>query len=383
MRWTGAPLLLVASIALVGCTVDNPAFQPEDPVCEADEFFRAQRFSLADPDKVDILFVVDNSSGMLARQQALAQAMPSFVNQLEERGFDWQIGVISTDMSNDTQRGRLQRGAAGQAACVGEVPLVVTPQASEPASAAACNVVLGESGSDIEQGLFAALVGLQPPLTDEGGPNAGFGRDDARLVVIFFADEDDCSAEQSLDRSNPDNCIWQQDALKDANIFGSFFRSNDVRQQDGQPVSVVAIVGAPDRRTYARPDLPPSVCGINGPARPGTRYAAVAESLGTTGFVYNTCTNDYRPILDDIVEHAVDIDASYLCIGRNMTTNPVAVLLRSGDETVGELDSYSDYAIVGPTDACPNGVVAISPNAHGTGLGDGIEVRFCTDEEEI
>ena len=56
-----------------------------------------------------------------------------------------------------------------------------------------CVALLGTDGSSYEKGLEAAERALTPPLAAAGGPNDGFLRDDAYLVVVFLSDENDCS----------------------------------------------------------------------------------------------------------------------------------------------------------------------------------------------
>lgn len=61
-----------------------------------------------------------------------------------------------------------------------------------------CLALLGTDGDTYEKGLEAVERALTPPLTSPGGPNDGFLRDDAYLVVIYLTDENDCS-----DRGKP------------------------------------------------------------------------------------------------------------------------------------------------------------------------------------
>ncbi len=52
--------------------------------------------------KVDVLFVVDNSPSMNFEQMNLANKFSSFISQLNIRGLDWQIAIITTDGRSDS-----------------------------------------------------------------------------------------------------------------------------------------------------------------------------------------------------------------------------------------------------------------------------------------
>ncbi len=57
----------------------------------------------------------------------------------------------------------------------------------------ACMSMVGTRGYGIEKGLQAAVAAVDPVLTRDGGPNAGFLRQDSSFAVVFVSDENDCS----------------------------------------------------------------------------------------------------------------------------------------------------------------------------------------------
>ena len=362
-------LALALPVALTACTAENPAFEPPEVVCGEDEFFVAQRFELANPDEVDILFVVDNSSGMLENQRTLASAMPQFVNRLNAvEGLDWRAGVVTTDLS---ESGTPAVGPAGQGDCPADLPLFVERTTTRPEVALACNVVQGEAGSEFEQGFETARRAI------EGA--AEFLRPTARLVIVFFSDEDDCTGQAGLDRSDANNCVWQPDQLVSADDFSRYFATS-ARVLSGNPVSVVAVVGPPDNRSYEPGVEPEPSCTAASAALSGNRYIRVTETgaIERYGFFESICSTSYVSVVERIVSEAVDVRDDELCMSRRMVSTPRAVVLTDG-ETV-ELSEFGDYLVTGPTDRCPNGSVAISSEAHDATTGHKGEVRFCTDE---
>jgi Cys-rich repeat protein len=166
---------LLVGTAISGCQVAVPliALVVEDPAAE-DVF--AQPLS----PQVDVLWVVDNSGSMTPVQEALAAASVEFIRWAVQIGLDFQIGVVTTDMDDPTQSGRLQGD-----------PLIITPDTPNAEAAFAANVQVGNQGSAYEQGLAPVVAALTEPL--RSGANAGFYRPAAKLNVIWVSDEDDQS----------------------------------------------------------------------------------------------------------------------------------------------------------------------------------------------
>ncbi len=59
---------------------------------------------------VDVLMVVDNSGSMIEEQAKLASNFQAFIQVFSDIDVDWQIGVITTDMTTETDQGRLHGG---------------------------------------------------------------------------------------------------------------------------------------------------------------------------------------------------------------------------------------------------------------------------------
>lgn len=156
---------LRATVPLVGRAEVDPA--------------REDRFTQRTAPKLDALFVVDDSSSMADDAEALARGASVFFRSLENRGFDLQAGVTTTDVSMAGARGKL----------LGDPP-VLTP-GPMAARRFEVRVRAGSSGAEPASGLEAARLALSEPALS--GDNAGFLRADAALAVVFIADEDDGS----------------------------------------------------------------------------------------------------------------------------------------------------------------------------------------------
>ena len=181
--------------------------------------------------KVDLLFVIDNSATMLDEQAKLAEQVPRVVEILTtgrrspndpepfEPILDLHVGVVSSDMglpgtralascaANGGDAGHLKHSGARalDPTCAAEYPRFLSYEAghSDPAQLVhdvRCVAQIGTGGCSVEQPLEAALQALSVPNTElapEFGGNAGFLRNDANdpslLVVVLLTDEDDCS----------------------------------------------------------------------------------------------------------------------------------------------------------------------------------------------
>jgi hypothetical protein len=151
-----------------------------------------RRVQLARPERVDLLFVVDNSGLMGPWHQGLAAGLRN--GDLDvAREQSVHVGVVTTDFDDRSQQGQLQ----------GRPRFDDDPNDVAGALEDRLRDEIDSFGSGIEQGIRAAAVATTPPLTNEGSTNAGFVRADADLEVVIFSDEEDESdgrVDQWVDR---------------------------------------------------------------------------------------------------------------------------------------------------------------------------------------
>ncbi len=203
----------VLTIALAaGCTsrtLEAPEIRPAVTVRNTQTYHQNN--------KLDLLFMVDDSSSMEKMQTKLKQQLPLFMQILESApgGLpDIHIAVVSSDMGapGDTTIQSCTRfgdqggfRAAAQDTCLGTT---LAPGATFLSSGGGvanftgqisdvfqCIALLGASGCGFE----SQLASIDRALGADGqGPppaqNAGFLRDDASLAIVLLTNEDDCSA---------------------------------------------------------------------------------------------------------------------------------------------------------------------------------------------
>jgi len=228
--WYIAPLLAAC--------VSPPVEAPQPTVEQATNVATAQTVK----NKVDILFMVDNSPSMDAMQAELISKFHTFLGVFDALAHptdgstpqyaDLQIGVVTSDYgagavdgssgshcfrSPGGQRGLLQaKGDAAASTC--GVPTDAAfikyafaaggdecnlPGGCTPDALGAqftCMASVGSSGCGFEhqlESVYAALTSTDPT-------NAGFVRPDALLAVVFVTNEDDGSASPQVDFYDPD-----------------------------------------------------------------------------------------------------------------------------------------------------------------------------------
>ncbi len=155
--------------------------------------------------KIDVLWVVDNSGSMATSQSNLANNFPSFINKFQEKHYDFQMGVTTTDSYlalptwnsyyNQSPRpsyygGHAQAEIAWLKDGTFDSPsgfAILTPSTPNLNDVFMKNAMQGINGRGDERSLQSMRTAL------ESAHNAGFVRPGAFLSVILVTDEDDFS----------------------------------------------------------------------------------------------------------------------------------------------------------------------------------------------
>jgi hypothetical protein len=297
--------------------------------------------------QVDLLFVVDNSSGMAAKQQALIAAFPSLITALRAApgGLpSLRVGVVSSNLGagnsrlaecDQSDRGLLQGPRQGCSAGPRGRYLISLDGGTrnnfdgDPGGAFGCLANLGTGGCGFEQHLGSARQALG---TDQPLENEGFLRAGAILGLVVLADEDDCSTHAATDLFEPSTsrygpqtsfrcaeyghlCNGAPPPLTGGALTGcrsaegagkltpvaeyvSFFKG-----LKAQPEQVTVAVVAGPTMPYAvqvvdgQPELGASCTSSIGSATPGVRLKEFAGAFGARGFFSSICDGDLSPAL--------------------------------------------------------------------------------------
>ena len=240
---------------------------------------QVDRFTQQDASKVDVLFVVDNTSTMVEEHPRLVQGIPSFVTTALSKGVDLRVAVTTTgvDPANPACPGGADGGEAGRFfPADGSNQRILSNATPNLSGELQQNVQVGLC-TYVEEGLEAMRRALSDPLVSSADDprtplpsdgNLGFLREEAALAVVFVGDEDDNSADD----------------------VGTYVRFLQSKKGLAQPQRAVIYAIAPTAAQC------PTAGGI------GTRYAEAATRTG--GAVLSVCAPDYGPLLQDVANKA-------------------------------------------------------------------------------
>ena len=192
----------VAAAAACGPSVRNNNGDDDDDDVDAGDPPMAKRC-----EKMDVLFVIDNSGSMGQEQTNLIANFPAFITVLNNSGLDYRVAVTTTgrdySYTMTTPLGSLPQSQDG-----GDNGAMLKPAACnmtkrwidkadvDPQATFSCVANVGTGGPSDEMPLSAMRDAFEERMTDN--TNMGFRRADALLAVVFLTDEEDCSYEQSV-----------------------------------------------------------------------------------------------------------------------------------------------------------------------------------------
>lgn len=345
----------VLLLALLGasCTIDPSALDV------ADTFFQGPN------ERVDLVFVVDDSNSMEAIQTALATEAPAFLTALEATGADYRAGVVTTDMNDPSRRGRL-------------VAPWISPADPQRGANLVAALQVGGEGSQLERGLHAAWAAITPPLATHD--NEGLVREDSRLAVVIVSDEDDCSDEGALPSGEPSACAQFPGSLVSVAEYAARLRS---MVDDPADVAVHAIV---ETGVTAEQE---GCGGLN----VGSRYIELAQLLG--GMVAPHCA-DASSLMEELALQVAGRRSSFP-LSRVPDPLTISVILAQDVEPLGDDDDSAASPAgteVDPNEALVGASVPEDPTrtngwtwdeASNTlqlwgqalpGLGDAVQIRY-------
>lgn len=155
--------------------------------------------------KMDVVFVVDDSSSMSQEQMNLGQNFPMFAKILDDyvtsdgQKLDYRVAITTTGRTMHwnatTPLGPLPDSQTGDDGAF-RMNCGMTRRWLEREDPAvedtfACTALVGTDGPSYEMPLYSTMLSLRERIAD--GTNAGFLRADALLAIVMITDENDCS----------------------------------------------------------------------------------------------------------------------------------------------------------------------------------------------
>jgi hypothetical protein len=217
LRWAGLAAAAPALWACTSRTLEPPTLAPTAVV--------STLFTQKVNNKIDILFMIDNSSSMTEMQGKLYDQLPNFLGVLEMLPTkpDVHVAVVSSDMGAPgdatgsigcTSKGdqgqfqSMERGTCTSSGLQNGATFISDDGAGNTdymsatgvtdtmgiGSVFQCIALLGEKGCGFEHQLASIDRALGADGSDAPTTNSGFLRDDAYLGIVILTNEDDCSA---------------------------------------------------------------------------------------------------------------------------------------------------------------------------------------------
>jgi hypothetical protein len=196
MTFSVALMALVCAMLLNACGGDKASFSllPDGQLFkQSNKIFN---------NKLDILFIIDDSGSMGPYQTNLTNNFRSFIQDFQTKGYDFKIAVnntaayrANTMFDNNTSWAKFKDGSGTTRSGV----YVITPTTPSLESVFVTNARQGTNGTGDERAFSSFRETLKSPV------NAGFLRSDSFLAVIILSDEDDFSGDSRCRTCTPDH----------------------------------------------------------------------------------------------------------------------------------------------------------------------------------
>ncbi len=308
---------------LVSCGEKDPSFSL---FSESDVFYQTVT------NKLDILWVMDNSGSMQNLQTNVANNFNSFISDFVDKNYDFQIAVTTTDTWRapyiNPNLAKFRDGADGNNSGV----FVITPETPNVIQTFITNITQGVNGGGDERAFQSFKEALSSPL------NAGFVRDDGFLAVIIVSDEEDFShsgTNHDDDYNNP-------------NLY-------PVQDYEDYLDTLTNSTGASRRYSVSSISIWDTPClNANTPwGRIGIRYGELVDA--TNGEKGDVCSSDFASTLDDIQTKIAELSTQFY-LSREPVVSTIEVWV-NGNPILEDADNGWTYD-----------PVAVSLVFHGTSI---------------
>ncbi|MGZ3806403.1 MAG: hypothetical protein ACXVB4_19485 [Pseudobdellovibrionaceae bacterium] len=290
--------LALALVSLGGCNHNADSFS----LLQASQNFSQSVATVNN--KVDILWVVDNSQSMLPLQNNLVTNFDSFISTFQAKGFDFRIAVTTSDayranpnFVNDPSLSVFRDGVGTNHTGV----YVVTPSTPNVVSTFVTNASQGQTGSGDERVFSSFSATLTNPQ------NANFVRPDSFFAVIILSDEDDFSdpnrKEGSWQMSGgiPDH-DYNDPGLETVDSYISFLDNftNSTAANRRYSVSAITVLDQNCYNTHVQ-NAPSTIIG--------QRYMDMVNK--TNGVLGSICDASYANSLSSIQQKILELSTQF------------------------------------------------------------------------
>ncbi len=244
-------------------------------------------------DKIDILWVVDNSLSMAPIQSNLSDNFGAFISTFQSKHFDYQMGVTTTEAYLGGSMAKFRDGtdATGHTGIFTILP--TTPNLN---NVFVTNLMQGTGGSGDERAFSSFKAALTSPL------NGGFLRPNAFLAVVILSDEDDFS-DSARCSGCPSDHDYASPTLDSVNSYVSFLDGITGSGGANKKYSVSSIAALDSNCVLDHSSTSTSTIV-------GQRYIDIASKTG--GVLGSICDKSYAAALDKIQARILELSTQFV-----------------------------------------------------------------------
>ncbi|MFN3696514.1 MAG: vWA domain-containing protein [Pseudobdellovibrio sp.] len=292
--------------------------------------------------KVDVLFVVDNSGSMSTSQSNLANNFDSFIQRLISRGFDFRIGVTTSDTYYQAQApsgssciksgvdlclpsyARLRSGTTPATHVIdsNDYDFNFPSEVQRLKDTFKANALVGIIGSGDERAFSSFKATLQSNL------NTDFRRSDAYLAIVLLSDEDDFSLDSLTSNGDSYSGLHTVQSYKDfLDTYTGGVAGSDYS------VSTISILDEACRT---------SLFSASGQQKIGQRYIQLADLTGGTK---NSLCGSFSSALDNISNNIVIQAKPVFKLSKKPIISSIVVVVNGVKVPQSDVDGWSYDAV--------------------------------------
>lgn len=254
--------------------------------------------------KIDILWVVDNSGSMNPLQTNLLNNFKSFITDFQTKGFDFKMAVTTSDayraaanFGNSPSLAQFSDGVASRSGF-----RVITQATPNLVNNFLINANQGDQGSGDERVFSSMKEALNSSL------NSGFLRPGAFLSVIILSDEDDFSdstrpeGSWAMPGGVPDHS-YTNPSLETVDSYISYLdtMTGSTGANRKYNVSAITVLDSACQNTHAKV-APTSTIGL--------RYMEIAQK--TRGTLGSVCDSSFANSLATISQNIIELSSQFV-----------------------------------------------------------------------
>lgn len=255
-------------------------------------------------DKIDLLWVVDNSASMDPLQNNMTTNFNSFIQQFVTKGYDFQVAVTTTDayladsgFDNTPSLAKFRDGVGSHHTGV----FSIVPTTANLINTFVTNASQGGNGSGDERAFSSIRSALN------SSQNAGWVRPNSYLGIIILSDEDDFSSAQRSEYSwlyhgGAADHSYTYSGLDPVSMYVSYLDTLTASTGAGRRYSVSAITVKDNTCLNAH-------IGQSSSSIIGQRYINIASQ--TNGVVGSICDTSYANTLTAIQQNIVELSTQF------------------------------------------------------------------------